>query len=246
VPQPAHDWFAESTMLLPRFLGLLDREPSSGTYGCVDRNYWHYSLLDLPNARYQELAWLLALACQATPSQLAASPSLQGLSGHPKLLAWVQATVNFWLQHRHPDGSVDEVYPYERSFCATAFSTATLAETRHLLGPKLALSPHTLVNTGRWLASHQNPTVSNQQAASLLALYHLAQLTDDAQIKAGLAKRRQALLADQHPDGTWVEYGGLDVGYLTITLAMLAVYVQHSHDADLHQALCDSLPAGGQ
>jgi hypothetical protein len=32
---------------------------------------------------------------------------------------------HYRLMDRNPDGSVHEVYPYERSFCATSFTSAT-------------------------------------------------------------------------------------------------------------------------
>ena len=45
----------------PRILGLGDRNESSKTFGCFDRYYWHYKLLDISNARFQESTLLLAL-----------------------------------------------------------------------------------------------------------------------------------------------------------------------------------------
>ncbi len=47
---------------LPRALTLVDRDPSSSTYGCFDRNYWHYRTQDFPSGMYQELALPLAQA----------------------------------------------------------------------------------------------------------------------------------------------------------------------------------------
>ena len=44
-----------------RMLSWIDRRPGSLTYGCSDRNYWHYKIVDFPCAMLQETALTLAL-----------------------------------------------------------------------------------------------------------------------------------------------------------------------------------------
>ena len=34
---------------IPKLLTLLDRTPTSATYGCFDRGYWHYRTSDFPS-----------------------------------------------------------------------------------------------------------------------------------------------------------------------------------------------------
>ena len=54
-------WYADVALTqIPRVLTLQDRDPSSPTYGCFDRNYWHYRTQDFPSGMYQELALPLA------------------------------------------------------------------------------------------------------------------------------------------------------------------------------------------
>ena len=45
----------------PRMIGWIDRRKGSPTYGCSDRNYWHYKIVDFPCAMLQETALTLAL-----------------------------------------------------------------------------------------------------------------------------------------------------------------------------------------
>ena len=48
---------------IPKLLTLQDRNRHSPTYGCFDRNYWHYKVIDFPSGMSQEFVWPLALAC---------------------------------------------------------------------------------------------------------------------------------------------------------------------------------------
>ena len=47
---------------IKRIIGFIDTDPASITFGCADRNFWHYKLNDCSNARYQEACLILAFA----------------------------------------------------------------------------------------------------------------------------------------------------------------------------------------
>src|SRR5713101_2256844 len=60
--------FAEFALReIPKLLTLQDRNPHSPTYGCFDRNYWHYKVADFPCGMSQEFVWPLALAAVVDP-----------------------------------------------------------------------------------------------------------------------------------------------------------------------------------
>ena len=208
---------ATALEVLPRVLGFCDREPTSATYGCCDRPYWHYRLIDVANARLQEAGWLLALAW-AYPGRG------NRWRGSPALAAWSCAIWNFWLSARNADGSVREIYPYERSFCATSFTAAAFTETVRLMGGAQAFPEELLQarSTFLWLGEHSNPSVFNQMAASLHALCGYASLTGDAAVTAAARRRHDEVRRLATPDGVLPEYGGMDAGYQTISLASLA------------------------
>ena len=159
---------------VPRALGLMDRDESSPTYGCADRYYWHYKLHDFPNARFQEASDLLALA------YLFCHPS-NPFHGRTKIRDWALAGVRYWERIRRGDGSFDEAYPHERSFCATAFTTFHSTQTSISLAEPLRTD---IRPTGRWLVDHDAPDTANQRAASCAALANIAVLTSDAAFRA--------------------------------------------------------------
>ena len=103
-----------------RMISLLDRRPWSPTYGCFDREYWHYkTLIEFPRANFQAAVWGLALLYK-TPF-----PGNE-FAGNPQVLDWIHAALKFWAGMRHADGSLDEWYRNERSFCVTAYTAAAV------------------------------------------------------------------------------------------------------------------------
>jgi len=198
-----------------RGLGLGDRDPVSPTFGCFDRYYWHYKALDFPNARAQEIGHYLAILY---------ANRFEGnrYAGEPMILKWAEAAVRFWSQIQNRDGSFNEWWPRERSFCATSFSTYAAAETVRILDLKPpALAFH---RTAEWLCKNNNPAVGNQVAASALALRAVADLSGDEFLARKAEERMRGLLELQDPEGFFPEYGGGDVGYQSLTVSLLAAY----------------------
>jgi hypothetical protein len=227
--------YAEKALAqVPRLLGLGDREPGSATYGCFDRYYWHYRLHDMANARFQEAAWIMALAYVLPQSPYA---------GRESIAEWVQAALDFWMQRRHTDGSQDEVYPYERSFCATSFSALALSQAAWLMaGTGRPLNYSGLEKTGQWLARHDRPEIANQMAAAAAALVNLAGLTGSEELLMAADCKVTRLLESQDRAGWFPEYGGADAGYLSITLSCLALFLERREHEALKEA---AFRAGG-
>lgn len=201
---------------LPRLLGLGDRHPASPTFGCFDRNYWHYRILDLANARYQEAALALVLA-----HRLPIEPN--PFRDRPALLEWARAATAFWAKSQHRDGSMHEVYPNERSFCATSFSTWAVAETATRLAGQYDLPAlkEPLARAANWLHNNHCPLVANQRAAAALALITVGQLLQEDRLIRWGCRLRDQLLSDLTEEGFFPEYGGGDVGYQSLTLSCL-------------------------
>lgn len=212
---------------LPRILGLMDRRPESPTGGCADRAYWHYRAADFPNARFQEVAHLLALV-HALPV------GTHPFAGKPQLLQWAGASAAFWTSRRHRDGSVDEAYPFERSFCATAFSLLAVAEA----WKRLARKPHPgWDRTARWLAAARPSSAANQSAAAALALALWAELANEPRWRKASDAHAAAVMAKQSPEGWYAEYGGADAGYQSLTLSLLARLWRRTQDGALKRSL---------
>ncbi len=216
-----------------RVLGLCDRQAGSPTAGCCDRNHWHYRTTDFANARMQEAGWLLAIA-------YAAPVPGNRFHGQQALLGWSQRIWQFWLTCRNGDGTVPEVYPYERSNCATSFTAACFVETVALLGGASQWRDEiaTAERSFAWLATHASPGIGNQLAASLLALTGFARLTGNREISIAARRRRDEFLSIVEADGTYPEYGGFDAGYQSITLSTLVRVLRHCDpDPELEAAM---------
>ena len=74
----------EALAQIPKILTLQDRNRHSPTYGCFDRNYWQYRIIDFPSGMAQEFVLPLALAYR---TEIAGTPFL----GQAALRDWVLA-----------------------------------------------------------------------------------------------------------------------------------------------------------
>lgn len=208
-----------------RILGLGDRSPESATYGCFDRYYWHYALKDFPNARFQEAVLLISLLY---------NNDFEGNKFYKqsKLSDWTIASIEFWKKIQNKNGSFNEYYPHEHSFIATAFTCYAVSQSLRLFNNK-ELTEKTLDSlkkSGKWLIKNNNFDVGNQMAVSAAALHNIYLLTKDTDFLKGSRNKITSLIKMQHNDGYFVEYGGYDIGYLSIAISFLAKYYKDSHD----------------
>src|SRR5688572_11670500 len=97
---------------IARARGLVDRAEQSRTFGVANRSFWYYrTLTDFPGGSWQQV--MLGFAVLSTSSD----PEIHAAEMHEL----ARATLRAWLGAQHRDGSVDEWYLNERSYCATAF-----------------------------------------------------------------------------------------------------------------------------
>ncbi len=213
---------------VPRILGFADRKEDSKSYGCFDRYYWHYKLHDFSNVRFQEASMLLALLYRHNfPGNI--------YYNRKKVLQWLKASINFWLKIGNRNGSFNEYYPHEYSFCATSFSAYANTEAMLLAGIKP--DKRKLLKTGRWLAGNNNPQVSNQMAASAIALHNIYLITKNEEFRLAAAEKINKVIAAQHSSGYYPEYGGFDIGYQSITLSCLGHYYLKTKDREVYKSL---------
>ncbi|MDD4939909.1 MAG: hypothetical protein PHE18_03210 [Candidatus Omnitrophica bacterium] len=215
---------------VPRALGFGDRAPGSPTYGCFDRAYWHYKVTDFACANFQEAAYLLAL--------LYAKVSGTRYQKKEPLYRWAEAAVKFWLSIRNSDGSLNEAYPFERSFCATAFTAAAVTESVLTIGLKYA---NEFIKSAEWLSGNDNFSVSNQTAAAAVALYNIYTLTGQERFKSASGRKIDHLLKRQDPDGFFPEYGGKDAGYLSLTIWYMHKFYLKSRESPVKDAVAKAV-----
>lgn len=215
---------------IKRIIGFIDTDPGSPTFGCADRNYWHYKIHDWHNSRMQEVSLALVFYYLDKDSIL---------YKNEKLLSLIEATILFWAKNLNNNGSVNEIYPHEQSFCATSFSALMATETMELLKleTELSATKPDLIKTGQWLSKNGNWHIANQIAASAMALYNIG---NSYGIKEFLdeANKRVDYLLDQFRElGYFKEYDGFDLGYSSLTVSLLARFVQKSKRAGISEIL---------
>jgi hypothetical protein len=230
-PTPRNLYLAAALTDIPRLLGAVDRNPYHATYGCLDRQYWHYRTAAFPSEMFQEGMLALALA-YATP--------LPGnrWHGQPRVAQLAEAALRFSVASAHADGSCDDYYPFERAFGAAVFSLHAAARTYEILGlhdPQLLAG---LERRAAWILAHgESGRLANHHALAALGLWHVHCLTADPRYAAAARDRIDQLLGWQSPEGWFEEYGGADPGYQTVTVDCLAKYRRLCNERRLDEPL---------
>lgn len=201
---------------VPRLLGAIDRNPFRPTYGCLDREFWHYRTASFASGMYQEgvLALALVFAHRLPGNRWFGSPRVRELA---------VAGIGFAARSSHQDGSCDDYYPFERALGAAVFSLVACARAYQVLGlddPELIAW---LERRARWVARHgESGRLANHHALAALGLLHVAQITGKGAYREAADERLRTVLAWQHEEGWFEEYGGADPGYQTVTIDCLA------------------------
>lgn len=208
---------------LPQILSHFNRNKYSFSFGCFDRNFWHYKIVDIPSARFQEGVLILALIYIDSEIQFFQKK---------KIKEWIEGALQFWLKIQNRDGSFNEWYPQEKSFVATAFSSYAISETLLLVSDikKREKVVFGLKRAADWLIGKREKQALNQNAGALAALYNIFLLTGDRRYQKESERFLEFLKKSQNEEGWFFEYGGPDIGYLSLTLDYLAKYYLKSKD----------------
>ena len=201
----------------PRVLTQMDRDPMSPTFGCFDRNYWHYKIRDFPSSILQQGVVVLDSILRGSIERSVSKELIE---------SWIVGAIRALVRQTRWSGSVDEYYPYERSYPAAAFSLYAIG---YVLWRWPLESPPPLKTEdwrglrrlARGLILSTETQASNQQAAGLAGIALATLLPNlhlDAEAHHTLSDK---FFSTQHPEGWFPEYGGPDFGYLTVTIDAL-------------------------
>ena len=225
----------EALAQIPKILTLQDRNRHSPTYGCFDRNFWHYRIIDFPSGMAQEFVLPLALAYG---TDLPDNPFFE----EPALREWALAGIQFAASSAHKDGSCDDYFPYERAGGATAFSLLACMEAYRILGLDDDGILQFFEKRADWLAvHHESGRLSNHQALIALCLELAGDLLDTKRWTQKASARVDVVLSWQTDEGWFWEYEGCDPGYLTLTISVLAWLHSIRPDAPYAERLKDAL-----
>ncbi|MGD0349304.1 MAG: hypothetical protein ABSB84_03180 [Verrucomicrobiota bacterium] len=196
---------------LPRLLTQVCRDPSSPHFGCFDRDWWHYHIRDFPSIILQQGGYALHLASQL---------DVQGeqREGLRKLAA---AACRFWNARATRRGAFEEYYPWEQGYPPLAFS---LLAVMKLVAEGVADVNE--VRAGMAAASRQlqrrfESQAANQQVAGLAALAWCRKVSPELVPETRFESLAARSLALQTKEGWFEEYGGPDLGYLSVTVDCL-------------------------
>jgi len=219
--------------IIPRLLSSLDTNKHSHTFGCFDKAYWLYKTSDIPCARFQEPVLTLALLY---------SYSFNGniYYRNERIREYAIAGIRFLSKIQNRDGSFNEWYPNEHSYVGTAFPLYFVSEAFRTLELKNDKLVKAFSKGGNWLGKTKDEEQpSNQVAGAIAALHNIYVITGDERYRK-LADRKLRGIK-QSVEGWFPEYGGPDLGYLTLTIDFLAKYWKDSKNKRALQRLESAL-----
>ncbi|HDK27101.1 MAG TPA: hypothetical protein ENG48_08460 [Candidatus Atribacteria bacterium] len=218
---------------MPRLLSQLDRDKNSMTYGCFDRNYWHYKIRDFPSMVLPQGSLTLALLYTSN-----FEGNIYYKNG--KIKEWAVASIHFWMDNQLKDGSFNEYWPNEHGYPPTVFSLYTTSEAYRLLHTfidKRDNLEEALIKSCNFISKHDEKGAQNQEIASIAALYSVYLSIKEEWLLKIIDEKVKRILERQSHEGWFSEYGGADIGYLSVSLGYLAEYYKMSQDKRLFPAL---------
>ncbi|MCR4316460.1 MAG: hypothetical protein NUW37_08945 [Planctomycetes bacterium] len=207
--------------VLPRVLSRIDMDRTNSTYGLADRFYWSWKLIDFGNGTYQGLANGLARL-------ISANIAIE-LFDEEKIVNRIDALFAGADILRRRDGSMEEAFPNEGSFCVTALVAYDLLCSLDLI--RLRISE---VKYEKWLnvvrpmigflirADETHGIISNHLATAIAALLYYRHFTGDDRAEIRARELIEVVLRHQSDEGWFKEYEGADPGYQTLCTDYLA------------------------
>jgi hypothetical protein len=225
---------------LPRLLALFDSDRTSDSHGMGDRYFWAWGLIDFGNGTFQGAAhglarlWQFGLWPYPTPKALFMGRITALFAGAGRLT--------------RKDGSLEEAFPNEGSYCVTALVAFDLLCAFDLLRTEVddtnaKLWQATVAPMIAYLkkADETHALISNHLATAVAALLRWHHLTGDqgAENKAKVLLGR--ILAHQSEEGWFKEYEGADPGYQSLCTYYLADVHGLRPDLELLESLRRSI-----
>lgn len=218
-----------------RLLSELDRNPYSPTYGCFDRRYWAWKLVDFPETTFQRnsfpLAWLLNSTIDHNlPVTALREAAIAGLL--------------FTVSQQHRDGSFDQAFPNEHSYGATAFLFSPIHMALQIVEGDISPEEREKVlgclkKMAEFLTTNDecHGMISNHLAGAALSLHSAAHLFGEERFASKSETLLQRIFSHQSDEGWYMEYYGADPGYQTLCLYYLAQLHRLRPSKQLHESL---------
>ena len=214
-----------------RILSLLDKNKLSKTYGCFDRNYWHYKIKDFPSGMSQEFTLVLALVYDTEYIN-------NKFYNNIKIKEYIEAGIQSAIDFTHLNGCTDDYYPYERALGATVFSLYALTESYLLLNIKNENFVIFFRLRADWILNNEESgKLTNHHVIAALSLYNTYLITNDIKYKNAFDKKLEHVYSWQTEEGWYWEYEGCDPGYLTVSIDFLSQIYNKTKDKKILESL---------
>lgn len=210
----------EVTKSLPRILSAIDSDETNLSYGIADRYYWAWGLTDFGNATLQ--------GCANGLSRLWVSGLWPFNSSEDVFLKRIYSLFYGTQFLTRKDGSLEEAFPNEGSYCVTALVAFDLLVTLDVLSEKISYSQkNTLLKILNPIVNflikndENHAIISNHLATSVAALVRWHKITNDTSALRKAKTLVNRISHHQSVEGWFKEYEGADPGYLTLCLHYL-------------------------
>lgn len=199
----------------------MDRNGFSKTFGCFDKNYWHFKTKDFPSSSHQMGVEFLARLWDFPYKE---NPYYK----QPRLLEWIKAGISYTCSLQHRDGSFDEWYPNERGWAGpSSYVIHSLVNAYKITEAELSenlkrKSRECFFKVSQFLLKQKEGAVlTNHFALFLLSLYEIYQIISDHKLKNKFEDHLKKLNDFLSEEGWSMEYDGVDFGYNLATLSFL-------------------------
>lgn len=198
---------------LPRVLSLFDMDETSKTYGVGDRYFWAWKLIDFGNGTFQGAVNGVA--------RLIKNKLLPNYISEKKAIEFIDAAFQGAEYLTRNDGSLEEAFPNEASYCVTALVAYDLLTAIELLEQVFTIGKKgNLLNIVKPMISfiekndEYHAFISNHLATAVAALYKWEKLNCSISKKGKILLDR--ILENQSEEGWYREYEGADPGYQSL------------------------------
>jgi hypothetical protein len=235
------NYLTEIYNTLPRLLALIDRDETSNSYGMGDRYYWAWGLIDFGNASYQGAAngisrlWKSGLWPYQTDKDIFLKRIDSLFIGAGKLT--------------RRDGSLEEAFPNEGSYCVTSLvAYDLLSAIDHLSDEVDAEIMKKWVNIISPMieflivSDETHALISNHLATAVAALVRWNKINPSEIVVAKATSLLERILENQDQEEGWFkEYEGADPGYQSLCTYYLADIYQIDKSFELLEPLRKSI-----
>ena len=213
---------------IKKLLNVYDLDKLSATYGIGDRDYWGWKTKDFANATMQGGVHSLAVAIKL---------GLFNEKEKIKILKLIDDIILSTKKIIYKNGSVEEAYPQENSFCVTALVAFDILSAIYHLKLDFTKYENIVKPLINFITKNneEHAIISNHLATGAAAITLWNHLTNDNNNRD--KELLEIIYENQSEEGWYKEYEGADPGYQTLCTYYLFCIYEITKDEKLLKSL---------